>query len=355
VIPGSLAGDLKCDFVCKPCNDVFGSTFEASAKTDPAIRLAVANLHKELPAAVYQRIEDGQEWTVQSGPIPGRATFRAGELMPKAFSHTDGSLMVPTKDAPGHIERIARRNGYDAETVRAASARLSNIPESKKVELLPGLTIIDWPTDKAEPNLSGSPVDDLVLVKTAFEFLAIVAGTAICRDHPHLDEIRSVLKGSGETAGFRVERLLSPNYAPFHGLCFEGNDPYARVQVRLFGRLAFRVHFPRLAVDAPKLVYTHDLKTGDDGFCQVLLSGTFADAHRALVNQGALPPGVDGKTFDGMSLTNTPFFFTPQRRTPFGNDPSRTIMCRSPEALARGPRRHCIPASLSLSRVRVPS
>jgi hypothetical protein len=40
---------------------------------------------------------------------------------------------------------------------------------------------------------------------------------------------------------------------------------------------------------------------------------------------------------------------------PCGFDPSRTIMCRSPEALARGPRRHCIPASLSLSRVRVPS
>jgi len=35
---------------------------------------------------------------------------------------------------------------------------------------------------------------------------------------------------------------------------------------------------------------------------QILLSGTFADAHRALVNQGALPAGVDGKTFDGMSL-----------------------------------------------------
>ena len=60
VIPSSLAGDLKCDFVCKPCNDFFGSTFEAKAKTDPAIRLAVANLHEELPAAIYQRIEDGQ-------------------------------------------------------------------------------------------------------------------------------------------------------------------------------------------------------------------------------------------------------------------------------------------------------
>ncbi|MET4235188.1 hypothetical protein ABIA85_008496 [Bradyrhizobium sp. LA6.10] len=40
---------------------------------------------------------------------------------------------------------------------------------------------------------------------------------------------------------------------------------------------------------------------------------------------------------------------------PSGVDPSRSIMSRSPEALARGPRRHCMPASLSLSRVRVPS
>ena len=182
--------------------------------------------------------------------------------MPKAFRHTDGSLMVPTKDAPGHIERIARRNGYDAEIVRAATARLSNLPEQKKVELL-GLTIINWPTDKAQPDLSGSPVDELVLVKTAFEFLALMAGTAICNVSSHLEEIRDVLKGSGDTAGFSVERLLSPNYAPFHGLCFEGNDPHAKIQVRLFGRLAFRVHFHHLALDVPKIVYTHDLKIGD--------------------------------------------------------------------------------------------
>jgi hypothetical protein len=263
VIPSSLAGDLTCDFVCKPCNDFFGSTFEARAKSDPAIRLAVANLHEELPAAIYQRIEDGQEWTAQSGPIPVRATFRAGELMPKTFRHTDGSLMVPTKYAPGHIERIATKGGYDTEIVRAALARLSNIPEQKKVELLPGLTIINWPTDKAERDLSGNSVEELVFVKTAFEFLALMSGTAIYNDAPHLHEIRGVLKGSSETAGFSVERLLSPNYAPFHGLCFEGNDPHARIQVRLFGRLAFRVHFHHLALDGPKIVYTHDLRTGD--------------------------------------------------------------------------------------------
>jgi hypothetical protein len=91
----------------------------------------------------------------------------------------------------------------------------------------------------------------------------------VISDASSLNEIRGVLKGSGETGGFRVERLLGPNYGPFHGLYFEGNDPYAKIQVRLFGRLAFRVHFDRLALDGPKIVYTHDLKTGDQGVRQV--------------------------------------------------------------------------------------
>jgi hypothetical protein len=64
-------------------------------------------------------------------------------------------------------------------------------------------------------------------------------------------------------AAFSVERLLAQDYAPFHGICFEGNDPYVKIQVRLFGRLAYRVHFRRLSLDQRKIVYTHNLKSGD--------------------------------------------------------------------------------------------
>src|ERR1700682_5613018 len=78
VIPYSLGGDLTCNFVCKRCNEVFGSTFEARAKADPSIRIAAANLHEELSASIYQRIEDGQRWTTEHGHIQGRATYRAG-------------------------------------------------------------------------------------------------------------------------------------------------------------------------------------------------------------------------------------------------------------------------------------
>ena len=51
---------------------------------------------------------------------------------------------------------------------------------------------------------------------------------------------------------------------PFHGICFEGNDPYAKVQIRLFGWLVFRVHFLHLSIDGPQYEYTHQLDSGDE-------------------------------------------------------------------------------------------
>jgi hypothetical protein len=59
-----------------------------------------------------------------------------------------------------------------------------------------------------------------------------------------------------------VERLEAKEYAPFHGVCFEGNDPYTKIQVRLFGKLSYRVHFHHLSLDRPKIIYTHYLKSG---------------------------------------------------------------------------------------------
>jgi hypothetical protein len=66
VIPAALGGDLKCDFLCKPWNDRFGASFEARAKTDPAIRTAVAALRSEIPV-IHDGVEDGQQYFAQFG------------------------------------------------------------------------------------------------------------------------------------------------------------------------------------------------------------------------------------------------------------------------------------------------
>ena len=64
VIPEAIGGDLICNFLCKPCNDVFGSSFEAKAKTDPAIRIAVGKLRSEIPI-IHDRVEEGQPYYAQ--------------------------------------------------------------------------------------------------------------------------------------------------------------------------------------------------------------------------------------------------------------------------------------------------
>jgi hypothetical protein len=263
VVPAALGGDLKCDLLCKPCNDLFGSSFEARAKTDPAIRIAVAKLRSQIPL-LYDQVEDGQPYLARSGPARVGAIFRPGGPRPRPSKHIDGSLMVPSNDAPEHIKRILKKDGHTPELVQDALMKLETASEGQKVKLSPDVSVINWPTDKAELDFSrGTPLHDLVAVKIAFEFLALISGTAICEDTPALNEIRRALKCARGSAAINVERLLAEEYAPFHGICFEGNDPHIKIQVRLFGRLAYRVQFLSLSLDQPKIAYTHNLKTGD--------------------------------------------------------------------------------------------
>jgi len=108
-------------------------------------------------------------------------------------------------------------------------------------------------------------MDPLIPAKTAYEFLACHVGRAIYEDGFHLSQIRSVLKNRLMSSDvLSIERLTSNKYKPFHGIYFEGNDPYAKVQIRLFGWLAFRVHFRHLPIGGPRNVYTHQLDSGDE-------------------------------------------------------------------------------------------
>jgi hypothetical protein len=57
----------------------------------------------------------------------------------------------------------------------------------------------------------------------------------------------------------KVERGWVDDAELVHGLYFEGNLPDAVVQIRLFGRVYFRVHFLGLVVAGPQYAYTHKL------------------------------------------------------------------------------------------------
>ena len=103
-------------------------------------------------------------------------------------------------------------------------------------------------------------MDLVVPAIIAFEFLALHCGDTIYEHRPQFNSIREqLLAGKLSEDNVHVERWEAMNKQLFHGLLFEGNNPGARVQVRIFGRLAFSVDFRHIAVRGPRCWYEHDL------------------------------------------------------------------------------------------------
>lgn len=117
------------------------------------------------------------------------------------------------------------------------------------------------------PDLTqGETLTPLVSLKIAYQFAVLsFGGPMLANDNPALREIRRSLIQCDEGAPvFNVQEMIARDRTPrpFHGIAFEGNDPHAVIQVRLFGYLAYRVHFPNLAIQKEPFGYTHTL---DDG------------------------------------------------------------------------------------------
>lgn len=206
------------------------------------------------------------------GKAAGRLTD--GQFIVKATKMADGSLIQPTPDARCSIQTMLERGGADPKLRAEALARFDAAPENTRVALVPGLDIVKWGVQGLEPGLEGPLMDPVVPIKTAYEFLAGHLGTAILESAPQLDGIRDILAGGTmDTSVVAVDRLHAPTARPFHGVIFEGNNPHARVQVRFFGKLAFRVHFRQLALGGPRAAYTHDLVTGEEMVVQLDGSG----------------------------------------------------------------------------------
>ncbi len=263
VIPRALGGKLTCCFLCKPCNDRLGIGIEAGAKADPSIRLAALALRPEAPS-VTALVEDGQHYVLESGPAKLRAKLVGGELRGRSIGLEDGSLMQPMDLARATVERMLVKDGHGPDYVAQAMVRFDAAPEGVKVELAPDLKIINWPIKSAQPDLSKAElVDELLLVKIAFEFFALMVEGVIYENAPQLDELRHALSvGEYSEEAFSVERFMADSRAPINGICYEGSDPHARFQVRLFGKRAYRVQFHKIASAAPRTVYTHNLAAG---------------------------------------------------------------------------------------------
>lgn len=242
-----------------------GHLFEANAKADPSIRLLASKLAARLPAALVERLSDGQSY-VSLGP-GGKSVgyLKDREFVTRSRKLEDGSLIQHTPEAAKSIRRMLQRAGSDEALIAESLARLEAAPENTRVLLAHGLEVVKWSVERIEPVLDGPLLTPLVPLKAAYEFLALHLNSAVYEDVPTLSAARTALgDGTIDQTHLLIERLHAPTAKPLHGIAFEGNSPYAKVQVRLFGQLAFRVHFRTLSVGGPRFVYTQDLESNTE-------------------------------------------------------------------------------------------
>jgi hypothetical protein len=264
VIPKALGGALTSKFLCKDCNSRLGHDLESQAKSDPSIRRLVARLRSEIPG-IAARLEKDQTY-ITSGPgVPVKGHIDGGNFTPHATELPDGSLIQATAEALKTIRKIMARQGHSDIQIMRAEQQIHEAPENSKLTLAPELEMVKWSITGLQPSFDGPSLDPLIPMKAAFEFLALSVGTAIYQDAPSLQAIRaSLLGGHVDKQQAEIEKLHAPELKAFHGLVLEETRPYAKVQLRLFGQLAFRVHFKRLSINGPRFIYTHDLASNKD-------------------------------------------------------------------------------------------
>jgi hypothetical protein len=263
LIPAALGGVLTCSFLCGKCNSTLGASFEAAAKADPSIRIAVSNLQSHIPG-LASKLTENQQFISQGPGGLERGKIRGGKFDVRSRTAEDGSLIQPTDRARISLETILRKSGIGEIPIAEALRKFDEAPENERVTLAPGLETIKWSIEQIQLDLSnGKLMSPLVPLKIGFEFLACHLGTTVYDEAPQMCELRTALcQMLEDDPCYSVERLNASEYKPFHGICYESTSPYARVLIRLFGWLAFRVHFRRLSVGGPRFIYTHYLDTG---------------------------------------------------------------------------------------------
>jgi len=239
------------------------------AKTDPSIRLAVEHLRPVIHPDVAKKLTERQDFVSHGPGGTERGTVRDGEFRIKSRTAEDGALIQSIKDARKSHSKILRKSGIGEIPIAKAQRKLDEAPENKKISLGHGLEVVKWSIERIEPDLSKSVLlNPLVPLKIAYEFLACHLGCAIYSDEPQMSDLRMALCcGADSHRSYLVERLNMPEYKPFPGIVFEGNQPYAKVSILLVGWLAFRVHFKYLAVEGHRFSYMHKLDSNTDDIC----------------------------------------------------------------------------------------
>ncbi len=272
---------LTCSFLCRQCNSQFGSDLDHAAKRDPAIRFAAARALAG-DADLANKIEQRQIWSVETSMASLRGEMRGAEIRGRWTELDDGSRVAPEEQALIALRGMLAADGDDERFIADALKRYEKADYDELLELSPAIAVRKLAAHRGGRDLSAPEVSSILPLKIAYEFVALIIGTAICGDDPRIEELRRALLDRTDNAeAFEIERLevVEKAPSPLHGIWFEGNKPHTMIQIRLFGKRAYRVHLKRLAVQHPQVRYTHLILDGEDVFHQV---GEGTPRHRAV-------------------------------------------------------------------------
>jgi hypothetical protein len=208
-------------------------------------------------------VEHGQNYIVDLGPEKRIGKLKGEQISGTSGRLSDGSLMVSEEHTKTTLKNMLKRDGESKDDIQRAIYMWENAANEGMVQLNTNISVKKCNDRPAHPHLDGPEVSSLILLKIAYEFAILICGEPMLTDSVELNNIRSILSDQKDVlAADYVQPLLAENYAAFHGICFEGNKPEATFQIRLFGKLAYRVKFPNTGIDTGRIVYTHDLETG---------------------------------------------------------------------------------------------
>lgn len=245
VIPTSVGGRLAIRFLCASCNSGLGHRVEGGLRSDPAVRHAVESVKATVPE-LARRLRDRQLFLAKTEHAVVRAIARGDQYRLLPSPQPDGSIVKDEQAARADIATRLRRAGAGETEVAAALAKHDAAPRDVVVELVPGLTVRKGSADRYELPYAEHLVADECLLGIAYLFLALGIGTAIYA--PELGAVRAVLHGEAAHDVWKVEALRAERPCePWHGLAVDDVEPHIVIQIRLFGRLAWRVHLSRIS------------------------------------------------------------------------------------------------------------
>jgi len=272
IFPKFLGGRLQARLLCTRCNNTFGSSLVASAKSDASIRLALEDLKDKIPKVANQALNKSTFVGDADDGSTIRVTRRKGETLVLPSRGPEGQLNFDTSEAVAHIKRIMLKSGATSDDVENIQRRFADLPNSEPISLTPDRIVVKKPLPTLKPELSSKSLDDRLVVLMALEFFAIVVGDHIY--NRNFDSARTFIMNGTNSNDFEIEpQQAGKTYGTIHAIFIEPSDEGLAIQIRLFRWLSYRIIFKEIKYNGPDCIYFEDISDSTSYFAP-----THADA-----------------------------------------------------------------------------